>query len=189
MTDGSTTDVMREETPRQLEAGGCGGKEMKSNAHGPSLFVQRTLRNVGIGALLIAGVQGCAVGDEPMQASGGAANDRGKTLYLEHCASCHKPDGKGYVMVIPPLANSDYIAADVNRVLSVVVDGLSGPITVNGMEYNGVMPPLNHLSDEDLAAVLNYVVRQLSGQDHEFTAQQIGEYRARGRDKNAAAQK
>jgi nitrite reductase (NO-forming)/hydroxylamine reductase len=41
--------------------------------------------------------------------------------------------------------------------MSAALFGLSGPITVNGEQYNGVMPSLGHLSDADLAAALTYV--------------------------------
>ena len=41
--------------------------------------------------------------------------------------------------------------------LGVALFGLSGPITVNGQEYNAVMPSMGHLSDKDLAAALTYV--------------------------------
>ena len=34
-------------------------------------------------------------------------------------------------------------------------------ITVNGAKYNGVMPALSHLADADIAAIVNYVVREL----------------------------
>ena len=42
-----------------------------------------------------------------------------------------KKDGTGYVTAIPPLADSDYIAADIRRLLAVTVNGLSGAVTVN----------------------------------------------------------
>ena len=41
--------------------------------------------------------------------------------------------------------------------LAVALFGLSGPITVNGQQYNGVMPSMGHLKNEDLAAALTYV--------------------------------
>jgi nitrite reductase (NO-forming) len=34
--------------------------------------------------------------------------------------------------------------------------GLQGPITVNGQDFNGVMPDFS-LSDDDISAVLSYV--------------------------------
>jgi mono/diheme cytochrome c family protein len=57
----------------------------------------------------------------------------------------------------PPLAKSDFLMADKNRSIGVVVKGLAGPITVNGSSFNAVMPALAHLSDAEVANVLTYV--------------------------------
>ena len=93
------------------------------------------LRAVCISTLLAIGGQASADTDDTA---------KGEALYLKHCASCHKKDGTGYVTAIPPLADSDYIAADVRRLLAVTVDGLSGAVTVNGVRYEGVMPRCYH---------------------------------------------
>ena len=82
---------------------------------------------------------------------------KGEKVYLANCAACHQPSGKGLAGAFPPLAGSDYLKGDRKAVLSAAMFGLSGPITVNGVEYNGVMPSLGHLPDEDLAAALTYV--------------------------------
>ena len=57
----------------------------------------------------------------------------------------------------PPLAKSDYLMADVARVIETVLNGLNGPIQVNGQNYNGTMPPMGHLKDEEIADILSYV--------------------------------
>jgi nitrite reductase (NO-forming)/hydroxylamine reductase len=82
---------------------------------------------------------------------------RGQRVYNGNCAACHQPSGQGLAGAFPPLAGSDYLKGDRKKVLSAAMFGLSGPITVNGVEYNGVMPSLGHLPDEDLAAALTYV--------------------------------
>jgi nitrite reductase (NO-forming) len=41
--------------------------------------------------------------------------------------------------------------------VQVVLNGLSGRIEVNGRDYDGAMPPFDHLSDAQIAAVVNYV--------------------------------
>lgn len=92
----------------------------------------------------------------------GAALDeflkKGEQAYLTNCGACHQPNGEGMKGVFPPLANSDYIAkGERDKVLAAALFGLSGPITVNGVDYNGVMPSMGHLSDEELAAALSYV--------------------------------
>jgi len=82
---------------------------------------------------------------------------KGEAVYLSNCAACHQPNGTGLAGAFPPLADSDFLNGDRKTVMSAALFGLSGPITVNGVDYNGVMPSLGHLPDEDLAAVLTYV--------------------------------
>ncbi|HNP63937.1 MAG TPA: c-type cytochrome, partial [Woeseiaceae bacterium] len=82
---------------------------------------------------------------------------KGEKVYLANCAACHQPSGKGLTGAFPPLANSDFLKGDRKAVMSAALFGLSGPITVNGVEYNGVMPSLGHLPDDELAAALTYV--------------------------------
>ncbi|HSM31810.1 MAG TPA: cytochrome D1 domain-containing protein [Woeseiaceae bacterium] len=81
----------------------------------------------------------------------------GKKIYEANCGACHQPNGKGLPGAFPPLAESDFLQGDREDVLAVALFGLSGPITVNGQQYNGVMPSMGHLKDEDLAAALTYV--------------------------------
>jgi nitrite reductase (NO-forming)/hydroxylamine reductase len=82
---------------------------------------------------------------------------RGKVVFNGNCAACHQPNGTGLAGAFPPLAGSDFLKGDRRKVIGAALFGLSGPITVNGEEYNGVMPSLGHLPDEDLAAALTYV--------------------------------
>jgi len=82
---------------------------------------------------------------------------KGEAVYLANCSACHQPTGVGLAGAFPPLAGSDFLKGDRKQVMTAALFGLSGPITVNGVEYNGVMPSLGHLPDEDLAAALTYV--------------------------------
>ena len=45
-----------------------------------------------------------------------------------------------------------------NYLVQVVLFGLQGPIVAQGKSFNSVMPPQGHLSDEQVAAVLNYAL-------------------------------
>ena len=80
----------------------------------------------------------------------------GKKVYMQTCFACHQGEGQGIPNAFPPLANSDYLNADVERAIDVVVNGLSGEITVNGEKYNSVMTK-QLLSSDDVANVLTYV--------------------------------
>ncbi len=81
---------------------------------------------------------------------------RGKQLFAGNCVACHQLDGNGVAGAFPPLAKSDFLAANKERAIGTVMHGLSGAIQVNGKTYNNVMPSLQ-LKDQDIAAVLTYV--------------------------------
>ncbi|MBN8246892.1 MAG: nitrite reductase, copper-containing [Verrucomicrobia bacterium] len=82
--------------------------------------------------------------------------EKGKRVYMQTCFACHQPTGLGLPGVFPPLARSDYLMQDKDRSIRAIVKGLSGPITVNGKPFTGVMPPVA-LADEQVANVLTYI--------------------------------
>ncbi|MDN5781996.1 MAG: cytochrome c, partial [Luteimonas sp.] len=84
--------------------------------------------------------------------------DAGKALFAGTCSTCHQGNGEGMAGVFPPLAKSDYIAADAKRVPQVILHGLQGPVKVNGTDYNSIMPPMNQLTDDEVANISTYVL-------------------------------
>lgn len=80
----------------------------------------------------------------------------GKILYETNCAACHQLNGEGLANVFPPLAKSDYLMALKDKGVSIPIRGLSGKITVNGKEYDGIMPQMS-LSNDEVASILTYV--------------------------------
>ncbi|MBW8201900.1 copper-containing nitrite reductase [Flagellimonas abyssi] len=80
----------------------------------------------------------------------------GKQIYMQTCFACHQAEGQGIPNAFPPLAKSDYLNADVNRAIGIVLNGKTGEITVNGQKYNSVMTR-QMLSSEEIANVLTYV--------------------------------
>ena len=106
-----------------------------------------------------------------------ATLSRGRDLYLKNCFACHQMRGQGIPGVFPPLAGSDYLLADIDRAIRVVCEGLSGEITVNGRRYAGVMPPAV-LEDEEVALVLNHVLRNWGNSGPEVTADRVKKVRA-----------
>nr|WP_314286738.1 copper-containing nitrite reductase [uncultured Capnocytophaga sp.] len=80
----------------------------------------------------------------------------GKKVYQRTCVACHQAQGQGLEGAFPPLAKADYLNADVDRAIETVLKGHTGGITVNGKQYNSVMPP-QPLTPEQIADVLTYV--------------------------------
>ena len=80
----------------------------------------------------------------------------GQRVYA-NCAACHQADGTGVAGVYPPLANSSFVGGPPEVLTRIVLQGLNGPLTVNGKTYDGEMPGWQHLPDEQIAAVLTYI--------------------------------
>lgn len=100
--------------------------------------------------------------------------EKGKQIYMQNCFACHLPTGEGIAGVFPPLAKSDYMMADRERTIRIVLKGLNGPITVNGQAYNGVMPPQSDiLTEEQMADVLMYVTNVWGNSANAFTVDEI----------------
>jgi len=80
----------------------------------------------------------------------------GKSVYGKTCFACHQATGEGLPNALPPLAKSDYLNADVNRAIEIVLKGKTGEVVVNGKKFNSVMTAQT-LSDEEVANVLTYI--------------------------------
>lgn len=97
-----------------------------------------------------------AMGKTAMAGAGAAA--AGQKVYTTNCTSCHQTNGKGQPGVFPPLAGNALVTGDPAKVISIVKNGLSGKITVNGQTYNGQMPAWKAtLNNNDIAAVVTYI--------------------------------
>jgi mono/diheme cytochrome c family protein len=97
--------------------------------------------------------------ESPQIAAGEAPKKqvRGDLIYVGVCQTCHQPNGLGVAGQYPPLAGSEWLTADAETPIRIVLYGLEGPIAVRGGSYNNKMPPFHDkLSDEEIAAVLTH---------------------------------
>ena len=104
--------------------------------------------------------------------------DAGKVLFTGTCSVCHQANGEGLAGVFPPLAKSDYIARDVKRIIGTVLHGLTGKVTVNGKDYDSVMPPMNQLNDDGIANILTYVLNTWGNPGGRITTDDVKKVRA-----------
>lgn len=82
----------------------------------------------------------------------------GAQLYIAHCQACHQASGAGVPGVFPPLAGSEWVQDDPARLVQILLHGVTGPLTVNGVAYNGAMPAFGaKLSDAEIAALASHV--------------------------------
>ena len=105
-------------------------------------------------------------------------NHPGKSLFRQHCGACHQMDGSGVPGMYPPLIETEQINGDVKWLVEIILNGLEGPITVKGKEYDNLMPQMSYLKDQEIADILTYVRGSFGNSSGEVTANQVAEIRA-----------
>ncbi|MGE9267661.1 MAG: DUF7133 domain-containing protein [Verrucomicrobiales bacterium] len=92
-----------------------------------------------------------------------ASHLRGKELFQGEagCIGCHGADGTGLPNLGPTLDNSDWVTGSEDRLVKILLHGLSGPIKINGKTFTPLafMPGLAQnpsISDQDMADILTY---------------------------------
>jgi mono/diheme cytochrome c family protein len=82
----------------------------------------------------------------------------GRQLFVARCQACHQASGQGLPGVFPPLAQSPWVKGAAEVPVQIVLHGLTGPIEVGNVTYNGAMPGFGaQLNDAEAAAVLSFV--------------------------------
>ncbi len=97
------------------------------------------------------------VADVAPQLGGGAVD--GAKIYATVCQACHQPNGQGVPGAFPPLDGSGYVTSNnIERLASLMLYGLQGPVKVKGTVYASMMPGQGAtLKDEELAAAASYI--------------------------------
>ncbi|MFY8003835.1 MAG: c-type cytochrome [Chitinophagaceae bacterium] len=80
----------------------------------------------------------------------------GAELYNTYCSSCHLTNGKGMDAVYPGLVKSTTVLKDAKKTVQIILKGQSG-VAINGVNYDVAMPPQDYLTDDQIAAIVNYV--------------------------------
>ena len=207
-TEGNTNLAAHNVQTTLIPAGGAVIAEFKANAPGTFLLVDHSLtRAFNKGALAQLKVTGeedklvysGKISDEVYQPEGTgirvteqaskgappAKNNaeritKGELIFRSNCIACHQANGQGIPQAFPPLAKSDFLNADKRRAIATVTGGLQGKVTVNGQDFNGVMPAWT-LSDEDVANVLTYIYNSWGNSGKEVTTQEVKAVRSKNR--------
>jgi mono/diheme cytochrome c family protein len=89
---------------------------------------------------------------------------KGQAIFEKTCAACHQRDGLGKEGVAPPLVGSEWVLEPGGqRLARIVLNGLSGPVNVQGRVWNLAMPPWRENLDDDAVAVTLTYVRSALG--------------------------
>lgn len=89
----------------------------------------------------------------------------GKTIYQNNCQACHQAEGAGIKGAFPPLATNSNLVGDADYVARAIIKGVSGPITVGDVNYNGTMPAMAHISNEQVVDLVAYILSDLNDDD------------------------
>ncbi len=97
----------------------------------------------------------------------------GAEAYTRYCASCHLPGGQGDGNRYPPLFGSEWVSGPKARLIKIVLNGMSGPITVRRKPYDGVMPAHAFLSDQQVAEILTYIRTRMNHGGTPISAEEV----------------
>ncbi len=109
------------------------------------------------------------------KARAAAVMEKGRGVYLSKCAICHGNDGMGDKVTYPPLAGSEWLKEKPDaEIVKIILQGLTGPITVNGKEWDSTMLPPGVTDSRDLANLLTFLRRQFGGVEKAaYTPEQV----------------
>ncbi|HEY5349309.1 MAG TPA: cytochrome b N-terminal domain-containing protein [Candidatus Lustribacter sp.] len=88
----------------------------------------------------------------------GASTAAGLAVFTTNCAGCHGASGTGQPGVFPPLAHNPVVTGPADKVIGIVSNGLTTPISVNGVKFSGMMPAWKGtLKPAEIADVITYI--------------------------------
>lgn len=116
---------------------------------------------------------------------------RGETLFTTTaaCVGCHGADGAGLENLGPQLDQSDWVTGDPQRLIKVLLHGLSGPIEINGKTFTPltVMPGLGQnptIKDQDIADLATYIRANWNNRASQIEEKTVKEIRNATKDRS-----
>jgi len=76
---------------------------------------------------------------------------------------CHGPDGGGQPWLGPALIDSPWLLGNDQIAIRILLDGMTGPVEVDGVKWDATMPTQREnsdFSDENVAGLLTWLRRQ-----------------------------
>jgi len=136
----------------------------------------------GGGLCMAVLLMGCAAGRR--QTSEPVAN-LGDSHFQSYCASCHQYDGQG-MGAAPPFDDSPWVTGPEDRLIKIVLHGVSGRMEIAGKTYDREMPGFGQvLSDVDVASLLTYMRGRFGGPSESISPEAVRKVRAASPDRTA----
>lgn len=114
---------------------------------------------------------------------------KGEEIYNREgfCVTCHQPDGNGLsASQFPPLANTKWVTGNEERLIKLTLNGLMGPLKLNGKTYPGQVPMTpfgGMLNDKEVASVLTFVRNAFGNDAKSISPEKVKEVREQIKDK------
>ncbi len=125
----------------------------------------------------------------PLTASEETLFELGRQNYALICVACHQPTGQGLSGVAPPLAGTSWVTGSSEIPINIILHGLTGPIDVNGENWNMLMPGLGMpgglLDDEKIAGIVTFIRRQWGNMAAPVSPADVAQVRAKSAGRTA----
>ena len=108
-----------------------------------------------------------------------AVMDRGSEVYLTNCLACHQADGSGVPNLNPTLVKTKWVSGSKAVLIQQILKGSQGKVEIDGETFNNAMPPLPHLTDQQIADVLTYVRNSFGNKASAVTSAEVKAVRAK----------
>jgi len=152
-------------------------KEMATYVHDPNLAIIKRLREVS------NDVRQAQANRDPQVLL--KEFPKGAALFTSVCQTCHGPDGNGVKALAPPLNQSEWVTGSKDKLISIVLFGLTGPVKVNGHLYqapeiNGDMPGIGYsqeLANEDIAQLLSFIRKSWRNDAETVSTEEVAKVR------------
>lgn len=116
---------------------------------------------------------------------------KGYAMFNTICQTCHGSDGNGIKFMAPPLNGSDWVTGDKNKLISIVLYGLTGTIEVGGRTYKkpeviGDMPGFGNneeFSDSTVAELTSFIRNAWGNRATELHQEDVADVRRRLKDR------
>lgn len=112
----------------------------------------------------------------------------GKKQFMQACVTCHQATGLGLPGTYPPLAGSEWVQGSEERLVRIVLFGLTGPVQVAGQSFPGTTPMPSfgkvpgsgyNWRDDQIAAVLTYIRQEWGNKAPPVTTEKVAEIRSK----------
>ena len=101
----------------------------------------------------------------------------GKQVYDSYCIACHQANGLGAPGMNPPLVATDWVTGDKERLINVLLNGMSEPTEIKGEIYQNAMPAQSFLTNQQIADVLSFIRNYWGNEAEPVTVEEVATLR------------